>query len=176
MKITKDDFYRQYDIVINQASGNCLFEAIAHSINVLMLNTEDFDEDEEELTHQVVRSKISDFYSKFDRDIEYPKFSIESAVILGLKYDNDDYDEFEQLISHDTNVKNDAVWGSMTDLLVCSILFDVDVNLYKKFIQNDSQLFEVERISYQYKNKNAISILYNGVNHFESITETIFHE
>jgi hypothetical protein len=175
MKITRDEFDRQYDIVINQASGNCLFEAIAYSINILMLNTKDFDE-EEELTHHVVRSQISDFYSEFDRDIEYPKFSIESAVILGLKYDNDDYDEFGQLISHDTNVKNDAVWGSMTDLLVCSILFDVDINLYKRFIQNDSHLFEVERISYQYKNKNAISILYNNVNHFESIIETIFHD
>lgn len=168
MKISNDEFERQYDIIPNHASGNCLFEAISYSMNELMSNDKEFDE----LSHDDVRVQISNYYMELDRNIEYPNNSIERAVILGLKYDNDDIDEFGQWISHDTNVRNDRVWGSMTDLLVCSIIYDVDVNLYKK---SDS-LFEVERISYQYKNTKTISILYNGVNHFESIIETIFHD
>ena len=138
------------------------------SINSVILKDEEF----VELSHEEVRMQISNFYAEFDRDIKYPECSIECAIILGLKYDNDDVDKFGQWISHDINVRNDAVWGSMTDLLVCSVLYDVDVNLYKK----NNNLFEVKRISYQYKNINTISILYNGVNHFESITETIFHD
>ena len=164
MKISKGDFDRQYDIITNKASGNCLFEAISYSINELTSN--------DELSHQEVRMQISEFYSKFDMDIKYPERSIECAIILGLKYDNDDVDDSGQCIPHDINVRNDKVWGSMTDLLVCSVLYDVDINLYKQ----NHDLFEVECISYQYKNKNTISILYNGVNHFESIVETIFHD
>ena len=164
--LSRRNFNTQYDIVRNNAEGNCLFESISYLINNLPKEGE-----QDEFSHEDVRLLVYDFYKEFDREIKYPKEAIESAVILGILYDNDDYDETnDEITPHDKNISNDKVWGSMTDLLVCSIIFDVDINLYIKY----GNEFKLEKIKYQYKNKNSINILFNGINHFEALEETIF--
>jgi OTU-like cysteine protease len=165
--ISTHEFNRQYEIVRNNANGNCLFESVAYLIN--NLPEEDLPGDRK-MSHKDIRMLVSDFYNNFDRDIKYPKETIENSVILGLLYDNDDEDENGEYITHDKNVSNDRVWASMTDLLVCSIIFDVDINLYINYENG----FKLEKIKYQYKNNNAIYILYNGINHFEALDKTIF--
>ena len=164
--LSRREFNTQYQVVRNNADGNCLFESISYLIN----NLPKGDEEQDEFTHEDVRLLVYDYYKEMVRDIKYPNEAIENAVILGLLYDNEDFSETGEIISHDRNISNDKVWGSMTDLLVCSILFDVDINLYKKY----GNEFKLEKIKYQYKNNNTINILYNGINHFEALEETIF--
>ena len=166
--LSRRNFNTQYDIVRNNAEGNCLFESIAYLINNL---PKEENEEQDEFTHEDVRLLVYDYYKEMDHDIKYPNESIENAVILGVSYDNDDYGENGEITPHDRNISNDKVWGSMTDLLICSIIFDVDINLYKK----NGNEFILEKIKYQYKNTNTINILYNGINHFEALEETIFN-
>jgi hypothetical protein len=164
--LSTHEFKKQYDVVRNNATGNCLFESVAYLINNLPK-----EEDEEVFSHEDIRLLVCDFYKEFDREIKYPKECIENAIILGLLFDNEDEDESgEYNIPHDKNVSNDRVWASMTDILVCSVVFDVDINLYIKY----GNEFKLEKIKYQYKNNNVINILYNGINHFEAIDPTIF--
>lgn len=165
--LTTREFNKQYDIVRNNADGNCLFESVSYLIN--NLPEEDLPGDRK-ITQEDIRMLVCDFYKNFDRDIKYPKESIENAIILGLLYDNDDEDEHGEYIHHDRNVSNDRVWASMTDILVCSIIFDVDINLYIKY----GNEFKLEKIKYQYKNKDVLHVLYNGINHFEALEQTIF--
>jgi hypothetical protein len=167
--LSRREFNTKYDIVRNNADGNCLFESISYLINNLPKDSSQ-DEEQDEFTHEDVRLLVYDYYKEMDRDIKYPNNAIENAVILGVIYDNDDYNEIYEIIPHDKNVSNDKVWASMTDLLVCSIIFDVDINLYIKY----GNEFKLEKIKYQYKNKHTINILYNGINHFEALLETIF--
>lgn len=164
--LSRREFNTQYDIVRNNAEGNCLFESISYLIN----NLPKEDGEQDEFTHEDVRLLVYDYYKEMDRDLKYPKESIENAVILGILYDNDDFNDANEIIPHDRNITNDRVWGSMTDLLICSIIFDVNINLYKK----NGNEFILEKIKYQYKNNNTINILYNGINHFEALEETIF--
>jgi hypothetical protein len=166
--IQSHEFNKRYDIVINNADGNCLFESISYLMNNLP-EEEDLPGDRK-ITQEEIRMLVYDFYKNFDRDIKYPKETIENAIILGLLYDNDDEDEHGEYIHHDINVSNDRVWASMTDILVCSIIFDVDINLYIKY----GNEYKLEKIKYQYKNRDTINIVYNGINHFEALDETIF--
>ena len=83
-----------------------------------------------ELHQGDVRSQVYEFYKHFDRDIKYPDDTIEQAIVLGLMFENQDENEHGDYISHDRNIINDRVWGSLVDILVCSMLFDVDVNLF----------------------------------------------
>lgn len=166
-----EEFNRKFEIIRNDAKGDCLFESIAYLIN--NLPKEDEDEDVRVLSHKDIRSFVYNFYKKFDRDIKYPTESIENYIIMGLLYDNDDEDEYGEYISHDINVSKAKVWGSMTDLLVCSVIFDIDINLYK--INENGYGIKLDKMKYQYKNKNTINILYNGVNHFEAVEPNMFY-
>jgi hypothetical protein len=157
----------EYEVIANDAEGNCLFESVAYLINKLPR-----DDDDEDISHHDVRRMVYDFYKEFDRDIKYPTIAIESAILLGLSFDNEDDDENEdgELMKHEDNVEYDKVWGSVTDLLVCSVIFDVDIDLFKKY---DDKCY-MDKISFQYENKHTIGILYNGINHFEAIEKNIF--
>jgi hypothetical protein len=160
-----NNLLNEYEVIANDAEGNCLFESVAYLINQLPR-----DDDEELLSHQDVRRMVHDFYKEFDRDIKYPSSTIETAILLGLSFDNDEYDEYDEYIKHENNIEYDKVWGSVTDVLVCSLIFDVDINLFKKY-GDDCYM---DKISFQYKNTYTISILYNGINHFEAIEKNIF--
>lgn len=165
--LTTREFNQRYEIVRNNATGNCLFESISYLINQL---PKEEDEVQNEFTHEDIRLLVCDFYKNFDRDIKYPNGCIEESIILGLTYDNDDTDEYGEHILHEINIMNDRVWAGMTDILICSIVFDVDINLYMK----NENGFKLEKIKYQYKNKHTLHILYNGINHFEALDQTIF--
>ena len=95
-----------------------------------------------------------EFYKDFDRNIKYPDDTIEQAIVLGLMFENQDENEHGDYISHDRNIINDRVWGNLVDILVCSILFDVDVNLFI----NHGNSFRLDTIKFQYKNKHTLDI------------------
>lgn len=170
--ISFEEFNRKFEIIRNDAKGDCLFESVAYLINNLPKD-EDEDEEPRVLSHKDIRNFVYKFYEGFDRDIKYPTETIENYIIMGLLYDNDDEDEYGEYISHDKNVSRGKVWGSMTDLLVCSVIFDIDINLYK--ITESGYGIKLDKMKYQYKNKHTINILYNGVNHFEAIETNVFY-
>lgn len=159
--LTKSEFKRHFNIIKNDANGNCLFESISYLINNLPKK-------KKILCQKDIRLLVHDFYKKFDRDIKYPDGTIEQSILLGLIFENQDEDENGVYISHDRNIINDMVWGSLIDILVCSVVLDVDINLYV-YHGNDVRL---EQIKFQYKNKHTLNLLYNGVNHFESLEQT----
>lgn len=159
--LTKSEFKRHFNIIKNDANGNCLFESISYLINNLPKK-------QKKLCQKDIRLLVHDFYKKFDRDIKYPDGTIEQSILLGLIFENQDEDENGVYISHDINIINDMVWGSLIDILVCSVVLDVDINLYV-YHGNDVRL---EQIKFQYKNKHTLNLLYNGLNHFESLEQT----
>ena len=55
----------------------------------------------------------------------------------------------------------------MTDILVCSLLYNIDIDIYK--YNNDTNLFVVDKIRSQYKNDRIVNILYSNNNHFEAL-------
>lgn len=160
------DFVNRFEVVSNPARGNCLFESVSYLFNELSR------EDEPMLSQEDVRVLIWSFYKDFNRGINYPEGTIESAILLGLLFDNDDEGDNGEIKKHDDNVANDKVWGSMIDLLVCSILFNVDICLYKK--SNKDGSIDVEHIknrrkSKKNKQKQTMNILFTGSNHFEAL-------
>lgn len=163
------EFNRKFEIIRNDAKGNCLFESVAYLLNNLPKDEED--ESIHLLSHKDIRSFVSNFYKNFDRDIKYPTETIENYIIMGLLYDNDDENEYGEYIEHEKNIEKNKVWGSVTDLLVCSVIFDIDINLYK--IHEDG--IKLDKMKYQYKNEHTINILYNGLNHFEAIEPGVFY-
>ena len=158
--LTKSEFKRHFNIIKNDANGNCLFESISYLINNLPKK-------KKKLCQKDIRLLVHDFYKKFDRDIKYPDGTIEQSILLGLIFENQDEDKNCVYISHDRNIINDMVWGSLIDILVCSVVLDVDINLYV-YHGNDVRL---EKIKFQYRNKHTLNLLYNGVNHFESLEQ-----
>ena len=77
------------------------------------------------------------------------------------------FDNFDDEMPHDYNIWNDKTWASMTDLLICSLIFEVNIDLYK--YDSITDIYNLEHITSQYNFKNTINILYNGINHFEAI-------
>ena len=159
-----DEFTDRFEVVSNQARGNCLFESVSYLFNGLSRDNEPT------LTQEDVRVLIWSFYKDFKRDINYPEGTIESAISLGLLFDNDDQGDNGEIKKHDVNVANDRVWGSLIDLLVCSLLFNVNICLYKKNDRDGTiDLENIRNLRKKNKNKQTINILFTGSNHFEAL-------
>ena len=165
--LTDDEFSARFKIVRNNADGNCLFESIEHKLNF----------SEYEFKYGITKAKriremVGEFYKKFDKDMDYPESTIEYRIKMGILFDNVD-DE----MLHDYNICNDKVWASMTDVLICSLIFEININLY---VKNDSFTFvgddvvditsyELSKIETQYNFTTTIHLLYSGGNHFEAL-------
>jgi hypothetical protein len=117
---------------------------------------------------------VCDFYKNFDRDIDYPESTIEYRIKMGILFDNIDEDGLE----HDSNISNDKVWASMTDLLICSLLFKMNIQLYvaqtKVTLDDNDEIisvttYELSNIKTQYNFKTTARLLYSGANHFEAL-------
>lgn len=155
--MTMSDFYRCFKTIDNNANGNCLFESMAYLLEGSLY----------ELEHGVtssdeIRYMVGEFYRKFDKDIYYPENTIEYRIKLGNMFDNID-DE----MPHDYNIYNDKVWASMTDVLICSLIFEININLYK--YSSELNMYLLEKINSQYNFPETVNLLYNGVNHFEAL-------
>jgi hypothetical protein len=111
-------------------------------------------------------------------DIDYPMDTIEYNIKLGVMFDNMDgngdpnslcFDDMP--IRHIYNIAHNYVWASMTDVLVCALLFEINIDLYKKCGGGDGfeEVFVLEKIISQYTWKDTVSIYYNGINHFEAL-------
>ena len=167
MILTNDEFNAKFKIVRNNADGNCFFESIEHILNF----------SEYEITYGITKAKqiremVGEFYRNFDRDIDYPESTIEYRIKMGILFDNVD-DEMQ----HDYNIWNDKVWASMTDVLICALIFKININLYVKntsfTIEEDdvveTSIYELSKIKTQYNFKTTIHLLYSGGNHFEAL-------
>jgi hypothetical protein len=147
MSLTYNEFSEKILIMINQEDGNCLFESMSNLVNE---------------NHTIIRQKIFNFYKTFDRTKKYDVDTIEYAIVLGLTFDNID-DEF----THEEFIGFDNVWASMTDVLVCSLLYNVDINIYK--YDEVINKYIIDKVKYQYKNYRTLHILYSNNNHFEAL-------
>jgi hypothetical protein len=111
-----------------------------------------------------------------DRDADYPEDTIEYRIKMGILFDNMD-DELQ----HDRNILNNQVWASMTDVLICSLIFQININLYTKhssfdlddydvFTSDDYEdTYEITKIESQYNFTHTIDLLYSNNNHFEAL-------
>ena len=147
--LTTDQFRSLFVVVPNHADGNCLFESIEYLIKGAHSAPE-------------IREMVGEFYRNFDKNIDYPESTIENTIKIGNLFDNID-DE----MPHDYNIWNDNVWASMTDVLICSLIFEVNINLYK--YHSEIEMYHVEKITSQYNFTNTVDLLYNGINHFEAL-------
>jgi hypothetical protein len=168
MILSEEDFESQFQIVRNNADGNCLFESMEH-----LLNFSEYEFKYGITKSAKIRKMVSDFYKRFDRCIDYPESTVEYKIKMGVLFDNMDEDG----LSHEDNILNDKVWASMTDVLICSLLFEMNIYL---FVKNDSFTFEenevidvttyeMSKIETQYDFKSTIYLLYSGGNHFEAL-------
>ncbi len=147
MTLSYSEFGKNFLILVNQEDGNCLFESMSNLVND---------------HHTIVRQKVYNFYKTFDRNKKYNENTIEYAIVLGLTFDNVD-GEFK----HEEFIGYDNVWASMTDVLVCSLIYGVDIFLYK--YDEISKVYVIDKLKYQYKNNRTIHILYSNNNHFEAL-------
>ena len=155
--LSETEFNNCFIVVANNADGNCLFEAMEHLLSGSLY----------ELEHgytsaATIREMVGNYYREFDKDIEYPESTIEYKIKIGNLFDNIDDD-----MPHDYNIWNDKVWASMTDVLICSLIFEMNINLYKH--NRDTNTYHIEKITSQYNFINTVNLLYNGINHFEAI-------
>lgn len=150
-------FGNLFRVVENAADGNCLFEAMEYLIDGSLYTL-----DHGLITAAEIREMVGQFYKEFDKDIEYPETTIEYRIKIGNIFDN-----FDEEMAHDYNIWNDKVWASMTDVLICSVLFSVNIDLWKYSPETDT--YHVEKIRSQYNFPETISLLYNGINHFEAL-------
>lgn len=164
----KDLFYN----VSNSANGNCFFEAMEYLLIETLYPSK---HDNMLPTASEIRKMVGDFYKDFDMDIDYPSNTIEYNIKLGIMFDNIDggeedpasYNIEDMGIKHIYNVYHDYVWASMTDVLVCALLFDVNIDLYKSC----DDLYCLEKITSQYNWKDTVCLYYNGINHFEALLQ-----
>ena len=160
--LTATEFHDCFRVIPNNTDGNCLFESIAH----LLMGSRESENDI--ITAGEIREMVGNFYRDFDRDICYPETTIEYAIKIGNLFDNID-DE----MAHDYNIWNDKVWASMTDVLICALIFEININLYKYVPETNT--YCLEQIKSQYNFTNTVNLLYNGVNHFEAL-ENIYDQ
>lgn len=156
MKIqTSEQFHNAFQVIENNADGNCLFESLEYLLqNVMSVSN----------TASEIREMVGNFYRNFDKDINYPESTIEYIIKIGNIFDNMDDD-----MQHDYNIWNDKSWASMTDVLICSLMFEININLYK--YNKESNTYHLEEIKSQYNFTETINILYNGTNHFEALVK-----
>lgn len=147
MSLTYNEFNEKFLIMVNQEDGNCLFESMSNLVNE---------------HHTIIRQKVFNFYKTFDRTQKYDHHTIEYAIVLGLTFDNVD-GEFK----HEEFIGFDNVWASMTDILVTSLLYKVEINIYK--YDEVINKYIVDKVKYQYKNYRELHILYSNNNHFEAL-------
>jgi hypothetical protein len=169
--LTDNEFNNHFKVIPNKADGNCLFESIEHQLIY----------SEYEFKHGItnatkIRKMVGDFYKNFDREFDYPEDTIEYRIKMGLLFDNVD-DE----MPHELNIYNDNVWASMTDVLICSLLFQMNIDLYLKHTwaeedECDIKIitnYELTKIESQYNFTKTTNLLYSGENHFEAIERRI---
>jgi len=155
--LTNTEFENCYMVIPNNADGNCLFESIEH-----LLVGSIYELDHGVTTAAEIREMVGNFYIEFDKDIDYPESTIEHNIKMGIMFDN-----FDNEMPHDYNIWNDKVWASMTDVLICSLIFEININLFKYV--KETNTYHVEKITSQYNFINTVNLLYNGVNHFEAL-------
>lgn len=154
--LSERQFNNCFKRIENNANGNCLFETMEYLLSGTL-----YEYNHGYTRASEIREMVGQFYKDFDKDIDYPINTIEYNIKIGILFDNmDDAEE-----AHDINICNDKVWASMTDVLICSLLFNVNINLYKYF----EKKYHLEKITSQYNFMETINILYNGVNHFEAL-------
>lgn len=151
------EFHNLFRVVVNNADGNCLFESMEY-----LLDGSLYELDHGHKSAEEIREMVGNFYREFDKDIDYPESTIEYAIKMGILYDNVD-DE----MPHDYNIWNDKVWASLTDVLICSVLFELNINLYKYVMETEE--YHIEKIVPQYCYINTVNLLFNGINHFEAL-------
>jgi hypothetical protein len=168
--LSEKEFDKRFKIISNKADGNCLFESIEHH---LIYSDYEFKHGITKATK--IRKMVGNFYKVFDKEKDYPDDTIEYRIKMGLLFDNADDDE----MLHDINICNDKVWASMTDVLICSLLFEMNIDLYVKhnLIEEDGDdiniiiNYELTKIETQHNFTTTMRLLYSGKNHFEAIEQ-----
>jgi hypothetical protein len=155
--LSSQQFDSRFITVANNADGNCLFESIEH-----LLSGSVYEKEHGVITAENIREAVGEFYRNFDKDIDYPEQTIEYRIKIDNLFDNMD-DE----MPHDYNIWNDKVWANMTDVLICSLIFEINIDLYTYVSEYNT--YRLEKITSQYDYKKTVNLLYNGVNHFEAL-------
>jgi hypothetical protein len=83
--LTDTEFEDIFEIVPNNANGNCLFETMEY----LLLETTYANTNVLPKAAQI-RKMVADFYKDFDIDINYPMDTIEYNIKIGIMFDNID--------------------------------------------------------------------------------------
>jgi hypothetical protein len=173
--LSEKEFDKNFKIISNKADGNCLFESIEYH---LIYSDYEFKYGITKATK--IREMVGNFYKIFDKEKDYPDDTIEYRIKMGLLFDNiDDNDDDDDVMLHDINICNDKVWASMTDVLICSLLFEMNIDLYVKhnLIEEDGDdiniiiNYELTKIETQHNFTTTMRLLYSGKNHFEAIEQ-----
>lgn len=146
--ISRSDLIRYFKILSNNPNGNCLFHAFIQLCDL-------------KKSIYTLRHELGVYYAQFDKTKTYDEHTTCYNIWLGLLYDNVDEDG----CNHDTNIANNYVWASMTDVLAMSIIHKVNVLL---FTVNPDKSYSVNPIIND-SSYTVVSLLFKNGNHFEAL-------
>jgi hypothetical protein len=151
-ELNQDDMDERFKVIKNKANGNCFFDSLSFLLDNKIRGNE-------------IRKKVAEFYGTFEPTAEYMEETFEHSLAMGMTYDNED----DGGIEHDKNIKNNYVWANMNDVRICSHLFNININLYRKFEhKTKGTVYFLDVVDFN-PNGETVSVLYNGVDHFEAL-------
>lgn len=152
--ISLETFLQRFTRRRNQGDGNCFFESMQQLLGNVVTPTQ-------------LRAQVANYYATFTKQSPEDTSSLEYRIYLGLLYDNQDDDG----ATHHLAIRHNRVWASITDLLVCVLLYRCTIVLYTP--NRCNQQLTVETISFQihgHPNQLVGHLFYNGYNHFDALT------
>ena len=147
--VIKTNVFNNYFKIVNSSGdGNCLFHSVAYFFNGY--------------THTELRKLVCEFYKNFKKNLNYNQDSLEYMIQQNLIYDR--YDDGNEV--HETNICNERVYGSITDISVLAIILKINIILMNYNAEKRGYSF----ITLKYADKNdTIFLKFNGANHFDSL-------
>jgi hypothetical protein len=135
----------------NEASGNCLFEAMAYHLGFSVSPDE-------------IRQAISQFYLDFVPNAIYEPDSLLAAIQTALLFDEND----DNGLPHYLMIAGDRVWANMTDIYVCSLLYNIDIQLYEK-IHGKPLPCLIQTVYCGKRRVRTVSLIFVHNNHFMAL-------
>ena len=123
MEFQRSIFEQQFREINVRGDGNCLFNTVSYLLNG------------NERQHNEIRHNVCEFYKHFDFRVKNHEDENTPAFKLKMLYSTDDrYDDNH--VEHKVNICRPTVWGSLSDIYVICIIYNINIVLCQLYGQS----------------------------------------